>query len=206
MYLVLIGGGEHASVIVDTIRSGAAAPDILGFVDPDSQAVIKADTKVRNLGDDSQLKNLPPVAAVIAFASMAAQRARGRAVDRLSNFVVEWVTIVHPSASVSNSAVLGAGTVIMAGAIVQAGAIVGKHCVVNSGAIVEHDVVLHDYVQVASGAVVGGGAQIGEYAYIGLGASVRDHVVIGHDSIVGMGGAVVVNIEPESIVMGVPAR
>ena len=80
--------------------------------------------------------------------------------------------LIHPSATVASSALIGMGTVIMAGAIVQAGASTGQHCIVNTSAVLDHHATLGDFVHLAPGSVVCGGARIGEGAMIGANASV----------------------------------
>ena len=56
--------------------------------------------------------------------------------------------VVHPTAIVSPSAVLGAGCLILHGAIVNTNTALGMACLVNSGALVDHDNQLEDAVHV----------------------------------------------------------
>ena len=55
------------------------------------------------------------------------------------------LTVVHPSAVVSPTATIGAGTLIMPGVIVNAMAMVGEDAILNTGCVVEHDVVIGDH-------------------------------------------------------------
>ena len=80
--------------------------------------------------------------------------------------------LVHSSAVVSGSAIIGEGTVIMAGAIVQANARIGKHCIINTGATVDHDCVIGDYVHIAPGAHLCGHVEVGEGSLIGVGVGI----------------------------------
>lgn len=204
--LILVGGGEHARVVAEAVRSAAAPRRVLGFVAPEPSPATTERLGIPWLGGDEALAAHPGALAVLAV-GMTGDRARRAALaSRLDALVAGWATVVHAAAWVSPTATLGPGAVVMAGAVVQTGARVGAHCVVNSGAVVEHDVELGDHVQVAPGAVVGGGAVIGAGAYLGLGARVRDHVRIGAGAFVGMGAVVVGDVESEKRVMGVPAR
>jgi len=203
--LILIGGGEHARVIADAIRSRAAAYELLGFVDPNPRASLAGDG-VRYLGTDDVLVDHTEASVVLAFGALSGWRKRTSAVARLRSRVARWGTVVHSSAWLSPTATVGEGSVIMAGAVVQTGARIGEHCVINSGAIVEHDVVLGSNVHVAPGAVLGGGVRIGDDSYVGLGARVRDHVAVGDGATVAMGSVVVSAVSAGAIVRGVPAR
>ena len=78
--------------------------------------------------------------------------------------------LIHPSATVASSALIGMGTVIMAGAIVQARAQIGMHCIINTGAQVDHDCIVHDFAHISPNATLCGAVEIGEGAWVGAGA------------------------------------
>ena len=80
--------------------------------------------------------------------------------------------LIHPSATVASSALIGMGTVIMAGAIVQARTQIGLHCIINSGAQVDHDSIVHDFAHISPNATLCGNVEIGEGAWVGAGATV----------------------------------
>lgn len=203
--IVLIGGGEHARVVMDAIRS-RTVHELAGFVDPEACDETCARLGVARLGGEDALDRQAGLLGVLGFAALETRQRRAEAVRRLSPRLAGWAAVVHSTAWVSPSAIVGEGAVIMAGAVVQTGAHIGAHCVVNTGAIVEHDVVLGEHAQLAPGVVLGGGVRIGAAAYIGLGAAVRDHVSVGPGATVGMGAVVVRNVAAETRVMGVPAR
>ena len=80
--------------------------------------------------------------------------------------------LIHPSATVASSVIVGMGTVIMAGAVVQARAQIGQHCIVNTNATVDHGCRLGDFVHVSPGANLCGEVEVGEGAWIGANATV----------------------------------
>jgi sugar O-acyltransferase (sialic acid O-acetyltransferase NeuD family) len=204
--IVVIGGGEHARVVIEAIRSGADLPDLLGFVDPDACEETSRRLGVLRLGGEDALERHGEARGILGFAALESRSRREDAVRRLTPLLAGWARVVHASAWVSPTATVEGGTVIMAGAVVQTGARIGAHCVINTGAIVEHDVVLDDHAQLAPGVTLGGGVRIGSQAYIGLGAAVRDHVTIGAGATVGMGAVVVRDGPAGARVIGVPAR
>ena len=204
--IVVIGGGEHARVVMETLRAGFAAGELLGFVDPEACEETSGRLGVRRLGGEDALGGYPGALGLLGFAALETRSRREEAVRRLTPLLSGWAVVVHPAAWVSPTATLGEGTVIMAGAVVQTGARIGAHCVINTGAIVEHDAVLGDHAQLAPGATLGGAVRVGPSAYIGLGAAVRDHTSVGAGATVGMGAVVVRDVPNGARVMGVPAR
>ena len=80
--------------------------------------------------------------------------------------------LIHPSATVASSALIGMGTVIMAGAVVQAQAQIGEHVIVNTNATCDHDSIIHDFAHISPGANICGSVEIGEGAWVGANATV----------------------------------
>ena len=212
--LIVVGGGEHARVVIETIRDAGAVGSwtVIGFADQDPAPAADGRLGVDHLGTDADVaarSGAVPAAErpwlVLGFGGHGSVSARAQVVD-LYGPDARWATVVHPTAWVSPKAILGPGTVVLAGAIVGVGARLGRHVIVNTRAVIEHDVEIGDQVQVAPGAVIGGAARIGAWATIGMGALVRDHVEIGPGAVVGMGSVVVADVPAEAVVMGSPAR
>ena len=64
--------------------------------------------------------------------------------------------LIPPTAYVSPTAVIEAGTTVLPGAIVNTSCKIGRGCIINCGAIIDHGCVLEDGVHVCLGAVVKG--------------------------------------------------
>ena len=213
--LVVLGGGEHARVVIEAARTQGERWAVQGYVAPDVSNGAARAMDVPWLGDDvalaPRIEDLAPDDRpwlVLGFGggeTAAGLAARTAATEGFGH-AARWATVVHATAWISPTATLEPGAVILAHAVVNTGAHVGRHAIVNSAAVVEHDVVVGHGSHVAPGAVVGGGARIGDHAFIGLGARVRDHIEIGARAVVGMGAVVVESVAPGATVVGTPAR
>lgn len=115
------------------------------------------------------------------------------------------VSLIHPTAVVSEYAEIGKGSVIFANAVVNAFADVGEGCIVNTGAVVEHDCELGDFTHVSPNSVLAGGVKVGRLAWIGACASVRQLIEVGEGAVVGMGAVVTKDVPPRVTVLGNPA-
>lgn len=116
------------------------------------------------------------------------------------------VSLVHPSAVVSEYALIGVGSVIFANVVVNACAVIGEGCIVNTGAVVEHDCFVGDFTHISPNAVLAGGVHVGAESWIGANASIHQMITVGHSTLVGMGAVVVDNVGDGLVVAGVPAR
>lgn len=119
---------------------------------------------------------------------------------------MRFATLVHPTARVSRTAVLGEGSIVNAGAILAAHARLGRHVIVNRGALVGHHTMLGDHVTMGPGANIGGCCEVGDSTYIGIGAVILDQLTIGAHAIVGAASLVTRAVPDRVQVMGVPAR
>lgn len=194
--VMLIGGGGHAKVIIDCIRSTGG--EVAGILDDG----IEVGTKILGvpvLGPVSDYINYPEHEYIVAIGNNSI---RYRIAEQLD---VKWATAVHPSAIVSPCAKLGEGTVVMPRAVINAGAVVGRHCIINTGAIVEHDNQLADYVHISPAAALGGTVTVGEKTHIGIGASVRNNLQLCGGCLIGAGAVVVKDITEPGTYVGVPA-
>jgi sugar O-acyltransferase (sialic acid O-acetyltransferase NeuD family) len=115
-------------------------------------------------------------------------------------------TIIHPKAVVSDSAIIGGGTVVFANAVINPSAKIGKACIINTGAIVEHDCILENGVHISPNAAMGGTVCIGEKTWVCVGSSIANNIKIGGNSVIGAGSVVIKDVLNNVMVAGVPAK
>lgn len=116
------------------------------------------------------------------------------------------VSVIHPTAIVSQYASIGSGSVVFAGTVVNVDAKIGCGAILNTGCSIDHDCVLGDSVHVSPGARLAGTVSVGDRSWIGIGSSVRQMIRIGSDVVVGAGASVVSDVMNGVVVVGVPAK
>ena len=190
---VVLGAGGHASVVLETLRSATDLEIVRQLAE----------------GEDGLLPSLITSGvthAIVGVGSIADSSPRRRLYEHAIGLGLKMLTAIHPSAVISSSATIGAGTAIMAGVIVNASSRIGANVILNTAAIIEHDVVVGDHCHVAPGAIIGGGVTIGDGSHVGIGAVVRQGQRIGANAVIGAGAVVVSDVEDGATVTGIPAR
>ena len=204
--LIIIGGGEHARVVIEAARAIPSKWNIIGFVDPLPCEETAARMHVPRLGGDDTLSRYPNAALVLGIGTTTLNDRRQRAVARIGATPERWAVIAHPGASISPTALVGPGSVVLSGAVVNTGARVGQHCILNTHTFLDHDVTIGAFVHTAPGSIVGGGAHVGDGSYLGMGSLIRDHRTLGRTCLVGMGAVVTADFGDDTTLIGVPAR
>ena len=201
---IILGGGGHARVLVNTIRR--LGRKILGYTDPSSNASLATD--VEYLGGDEVLQEyaLDEVVLAVGLGSARDTARRTRLFNETHFEEYDFPPVVHPQAFVASEAMLGEGAQVMAGAVVQPGTQVGENVIVNTNASVDHDCDIRRHVHVAPGATISGGVTLEEGVHIGTGASIIQEIQVGEQSIIGAGAVVIEDVPPETTVIGVPAH
>lgn len=194
--LVILGAGGHAKVVIATAH--AAGYEVVGAYDDGSrQGEFVLGVPILGSTEEALASGYP------AILGIGNNKARHRLSSELS---CEWLTLVHPAATVHESVTLGAGTVVFAGVVVQPETIVGEHVILNTGCSVDHDCQLGDAVHVGPGARLCGGVSVGEGTLVGVGAAAIPCVRIGTWCVVGAGASVVQNHGDAKRIVGTPAR
>ncbi|MFM8556594.1 MAG: acetyltransferase [Betaproteobacteria bacterium] len=200
--LALLGASGHGTVVADAAL--ASGWEHIEFFD-DAWPGCSSNGPWRVSGTtEALIAQLERFEGVLVSIGNCATRLRKH--QELVSRGARLASIVHPRATISTFAEIGAGTVIMAGAVVNVDAKLGPAVIVNTGATVDHDCVLGEAVHVAPGANLSGNVMVGRCSWVGVGACVRQGVRIGDNVMVGAGAVVVRDLAANLTVAGNPAR
>lgn len=201
---LIVGAGAHGRVTFDMWR--AARPDAeIAFLDDDAARHGETVGTTTIVGG-TDLLAAETADVVLALGNNEKRVALAASLVARYGANVRFANVAHPSAVVVASAWLGRGVMVFANAVVNTDAMVGDHVILNSGVLVEHDCLIEEGVNVSPGVRMGGRVRIGRGAFIATGATLAPRVSIGEGAIVGAGAVVVRDVEPFTIVYGVPAR
>lgn len=198
---VVIGTGGHANSILDLIQSSGDTVEY--FVGINNEGV--------------QHKGIPTVdfSEVNNFSSelkfvfgIGDYKIRNRVIMEmnLSNQVLRFPPLIHPTAYVSKSAAIANGTVVFANSYVGPNSRIGKFCILNTGASVEHDCSIGNQNFLAPGTLLAGRVIIGDNCFLGMGSLISDGISIGSDSVIAANSFVNENIPSNSFAAGTPTK
>lgn len=189
--MYLFGARGHAKVIIDILR--AENIEINGLVDDNSE--------INELCGYPVFHNRSGLFPIIV--SVGKNSVRKKIVHQLKG---EFGRAIHPSAIVSDTAVILEGTVVMQGAIIQTETKIGAHCIINTGASIDHECTIEDYVHISPHATLCGNVTIGEGTWIGAGSTIIQGIKIGNWCIIGAGTVVTKDIPDNVVAYGSPCK
>ena len=205
---VILGGGGHARVLIDTLQAAGEAI-IHGILDADRDLWGTTCMDIPLLGGDERLAELAGQGVshfAVGVGGVSGNGPRQRVFELGLSYGLAPLTAVHPTAIVSARARIVAGCQLFPGSIVNAGAELGLNVIVNTGAIVEHDCRIGNHVHVATGATLCGAVRVGDRSHVGAGATIRQSISIAEDALIGAGAVIVGHVDRQQVVIGNPAR
>jgi len=185
--LIVIGAGGHAQACIDVIEQENKY-EIAGLVGVSSElntqflgySIIATDNDLQELAKEYRF-------AFIAIGQIKSPVNRIRLYQKLFELGFQFPQIISPTATVSQYATIGDGSIIMNGVIINAGAKVGINCIINTKAVLEHNVTVNDNCHISTGAMLNGDVTVDSGSFIGSGCIIKEGITIGSNCLVGMG-------------------
>lgn len=193
--VIIIGAGEHARVVLDSLQS--ANREVLALFDTRYDGQQFMNMKVFGAYTPDQFTEAGAIVAIGA--------------NDIRKMVC--ATVKHPFAAsidktavVSRHATIGKGSMVLHGAIIQQGSAIGEHVIVNTAAHIDHDCKISDFVHLAPGSSLCGRITVGEGTLVGAGSTIIPGIRIGAWCTVGAGSVVTRDLPDYAVAVGNPAK
>lgn len=118
----------------------------------------------------------------------------------------EFISLIHNTAYIADTAKCGKGCVILAGARIQSDVHVGNFVTIQPYSIIGHDTKVGDFCHFNCYAFTGGKVMVEDMVTVHTSGKIMPNVKIGKKAIVGVGSIVIRNVAEGVTVFGNPAE
>jgi len=197
--LILIGAGGYAKSVLDSLD--IYNYDFIGFIDDYKEG--------KHLGYDILANDISIIRnpdEFLYFVSIGDNDKRKYWYNILKSMNLDVINVVDASAMISRNATIGEGCFIGKMAIINSDAHIGDNCIVNTKALIEHGCHIKNNVNISTNTVLNGDVKIENDVFVGSCSVINGQLKVGEGAIVGSGSVVVKDVEPNTTVVGVPAK
>ncbi len=203
--VILLGAGGHAKVIYEALLS-MKQYIVAAYIGQPHDDYFGSTCLEQLVNDESIFYKNEKLYLANGFGVNKNRTTRKAIFSKFKKRNYTFINVVHPSAMVSDTAVLLEGVQVLAQAIVQADSHIGDNTIINHGVIIDHEVNVGDHCHISPGAILGGGVSIGDNVFIGSGAVVLPSLNITQNVVVGAGAVVTKDICMAGTYVGSPAK
>ena len=203
--ILIVGAGGFGREVLQWARDAwpEHVAEISGFLSADPHVLHGHVLDVPIVGDPSEFEPQPGDALLLAI---GIPHVRRRVAEDLEERGAAFLTLVHPTALVFPTAVIGAGSILCPHAIASDSVTLGRFTLMNYHSSLGHDAVTGEFAVLSPYAALGGGARIGADAFLGLHASVGPGATIGPRSKITANSAALRDAPADSLIHGVPGH
>lgn len=203
--IIIVGAGGFGREVLQWARD--AWPDHAGKI----AGLLSADPGVL----DGRAIGLPILASPDDFTpqpgdglllGIGRRGVRRRVAEQLESRGGHFLSLVHPSAIVADTADVGRGTILCPYASVTANARLGAFCLLNMYSMVAHDAAVGAFSVLSPYAGVAGEAAVGEDVFLAMHSFVGPGVRVGNGSLISGSSCALHNVPADTLVYGVPGR
>jgi sugar O-acyltransferase (sialic acid O-acetyltransferase NeuD family) len=201
--IIIVGAGGFGREALQWARHAwpSHVQKIAGFLSDDPHALDGHRPTLPILGSPDAFEPRPSDGLVLAIGIRGVRR---EVAERLAARGARFLTMIHPTVIVADTAVIGPGSVICPYAVVSDGVRLGRCVLVNYHASLGHDAAAGDYAVLSPYATLGGYAAAGADVFLGLHAAVGPSVRVGSGSVVAANSCALSDVSEGRLVHGVP--
>jgi sugar O-acyltransferase (sialic acid O-acetyltransferase NeuD family) len=205
-HLVVVGVGGFGREVICWAENAAcdgAAPPIRGYLLDDGYPLLSAAYGLAWLGG---LDAYVPICGDVCVVAVSDPVAKRQIVSRLQARGATFTSLVHPSAVIAKTAVLGVGCIVCPQSLLSADVTLGDFITVNAMSSIGHDSKIGAFTTLSAHVDITGRVTVGESAFFGSGARVLPGLTVGNEAKVGAGAVVMRSICAGVTVYTNPAR
>ena len=157
--LLIVGAGGQGRLCRE-IALAMGCFEKIDFIDDNSDLAIGKLSEIESLRSEYSC----------AFVALGNNNLRSEVTEKLEALGFEIPVLIHPTAYISPSSVIGKGSVIAPKAVINTGAVLGEGCIASIGVLIDHDCSIGSFVHVNTGAICMAGSKVPAYTKVDAGA------------------------------------
>lgn len=204
--VLIVGAGGFGREVFNWLRHH---PDcgkvwqIAGFLDDKADALANYNYSPGIIGSVKDYKAAPGDLLVLGLALPKVKKA---VVSHLLSRGGEFLTFVHPSVIMGGNVKIGRGSFVCPGAVLTSDVSLGEFVTFNCCSSIGHDATLANFVTLSGHCDITGFCHVAEGAFFGSHACMIPKTKVGEWAVVGAGSTVILNVAPNTTVIGSPAK
>ena len=204
--LLVIGAGGCGREVMqwaEDINKINPTWNIKGYLDVNLNALdgVKSTYPVIDTDD-----NFIPNPDDVFVCSIGNSNIRKKVIEKIEAKGGTFISIIHPTAVVANTAVLGKSVIIYPFALISDNAVIGDACIINMYSSVAHDSVLGEFCTISAHCDITGMCTLGNRVFMGTTSNMVPGSKIGDDAYICAGSTVMGRVRAGIKVMGNPAK
>ncbi|EJR90593.1 sialic acid O-acetyltransferase NeuD family sugar O-acyltransferase [Bacillus cereus VD196] len=203
--IIIIGingfGREIYQYAKDTFPSDQY--EIKGFLSSNTDDSSNSSTVLKILGDENSYEIQENDRFILAIGDVMTKK---RIVSILKKKGAKFINLIHPTAIVFDTAMLGEGVVICPNVIVSDQAVIEDFVTMNCYSTARHDSRIGKYSILAPYTIVNGYSILENEIFLGTHSTVIAETKIGRNSKISANSVAMYNVAPYSFVYGVPGK
>ena len=202
--ILISGTGGFSKEVLSLISDLGKYDEVAGFIEPD---FILAE---KNIPAEIMGKPVIPFSKVnpelhCVSIAIGDSKIRQKTISQLPDGI-EFITLIHPTAVISEWVEIGEGSIICAGTILTCDIQIGKHAQLNLNTTIGHDCKIGDFFTTAPNVNISGDCNIEDHVYFGTATSIKQGVSVKKNTVIGMGAIVTKNLNESGVYVGIPAK
>jgi len=203
--IIIVGAGGFGREVLQWARHAwpEHAAKIAGFVSEDHAKLDGHSTTLPILGAPDSFE---PQSGDGLLLAIGIPRVRRGVAEQFEARGGRFLTLIHPTTIVANTARIGQGTIICPYAIVSDAVRLGRYVLVNYHASLGHDASAGDFSVLSPYSGLGGHAAVETDVFLGMHVTVGPRIRVGSGGTVAANSCVLQHSPPNSMIFGVPGR
>lgn len=204
--MIIIGAGNvggYLSYNIDELGDY----DVIGFLDDDSRKHDTFQYGRKVLGNSSLLEQFAKDEMLNVIVGISSPEAKFRMVERIRRYdYIKFPNLIAKNVWLSRNIELGHGVILYPGVSINYETRIENFVIMNMNCAIGHNCIIEQYSTLAPGVNLAGFTHLKQKVELGIGVSTKQNIQIGHSAIIGGQSMVIKNVDPHSVIVGVPGK